>query len=201
MCCSSWGCRVGHNWVTELNWTWGNTDKTAYTQREPKAEESYSRNELRPHVAVQLHTTAVVWLLSHVWVFLTPWAAAHQASLSFTISWSLLKLVSIASVMLSNHLILCCPLLHLPSIFPNISVFSKELALQIRWPSIEASASAFPMNIQGWFTLGLTGLIYLLFKWLSRVFSSTTFLRHQFFGAQASLQSNSHFCTWPLEKP
>ena len=64
----------------------------------------------------------------------TPWTAAHQTSLSFTISWSLLKLMSIESVMPSNHLILCCPLLLLPSVFPSIRVFSSESALPIRWP-------------------------------------------------------------------
>ena len=75
----------------------------------------------------------VVQSLSHVWLFATPWITAHQASLSFTISWSLLKLMSIESMMPSNHLIFCCfPLL--PSIFPSIRVFSSELALHIRWP-------------------------------------------------------------------
>ena len=64
---------------------------------------------------------------------MTPWTAAHQASLSYTISWSLLKFMSIESVMLSNHLILCCLLFFLPSIFPSIRVFSNELALLIRW--------------------------------------------------------------------
>ena len=64
----------------------------------------------------------------------TPWTAAHQASLSFTVSWSLLKLISIESVMPSNHFILCHPLLFLPSIFPSVGVFSNELALHIRWP-------------------------------------------------------------------
>ena len=72
--------------------------------------------------------------LSHVWLFAIPWTAAHQASLSFTISQSLLRLMSIESVMPSNHLILCCPLLLLPSIFPSIRVFSSESALHIRWP-------------------------------------------------------------------
>ena len=72
--------------------------------------------------------------LSHVWLFATPWTAARQASLSFTISWSLLKLVSIELVMPSNHFILSHPLLLLPSIFPSIRIFSKELALHIRWP-------------------------------------------------------------------
>ena len=71
---------------------------------------------------------------SHVQLFATPWTAAHQASLSFTVSQSLLKFMSIESVMLANHLILCCPLLLLPSIFPSIRVFSGESALCIRWP-------------------------------------------------------------------
>ena len=72
--------------------------------------------------------------LSHVRLFATPWTAAHQASLSITNSWSLLKLVSIKSVMPSNYLILCCPLLLLPSIFPRIRIFSNESVLRIRWP-------------------------------------------------------------------
>ena len=75
----------------------------------------------------------IVQLLSHVWLFATPWIAARQASPSFSISWSLLKLVSIESVMPSNHL-LCRPLLFLPSIFLSIMVFSCESALHIRWP-------------------------------------------------------------------
>ena len=77
---------------------------------------------------------AVVQSLSHVQLFTTPWTAACQASLSFTISWSLLKLMSIESVMPSKYLILCCPLLLLPSIFPSIKVFSNESALCIRRP-------------------------------------------------------------------
>ena len=72
--------------------------------------------------------------LSHVWLFATPWTAAHQASLSITNSWSLFKLVSIKSVMPSNHLILCHLLLLLPSNFPGIRVFFNELILHIRWP-------------------------------------------------------------------
>ena len=76
----------------------------------------------------------VIQSLSHVQLFVTPWAAALQASLSFTISWSLLKLMSIESVTPSNHLILCHPLLLPPSIFPSIGVFSNESVLCIRWP-------------------------------------------------------------------
>ena len=115
------------------------------------------------------------------WLFATPWTAARQASLSFTISQSLLKLISIESVMPSNRLVLCHPLLLLPSIFPSIRVFSNELALLIRWPKYWASASVsvLPVNIQGWFPLGLTGLI-LVSKGLS-------IQKHQFFGAQPSL--------------
>ncbi|XP_055394396.1 DNA repair protein RAD51 homolog 2 isoform X6 [Bubalus kerabau] len=76
---------------------------------------------------------SIPWL-SHVRLFATPWTAARQASLSFTISWSLLKLRSIQLLMPSNHLILCCPLLLLPSILPSIRIFSSESALPIRWP-------------------------------------------------------------------
>ena len=75
----------------------------------------------------------VVQLLSRVQLFATPWTAAHQASLSFTISQSLLKLMSVESVMPSNHFILCCPFLLLPSVFPSIRIFSSESALHIRW--------------------------------------------------------------------
>ena len=82
---------------------------------------------------VHKQALSVQWL-SCVWLFSTPWTAAHRASLSITNSWSLLKLVSIASAMPSNHLILCCPLLLLPSIFPSIRVFSNESVLHIRWP-------------------------------------------------------------------
>ena len=93
----------------------------------------------------------VVQSWSCVWFFVTPWTAGHQASLSFTVSRSLLKLTSIESLILSNHLILCRPLLLPPSIFPSIRVFSKDLVLRLRWPSFGASASAsvLPVNIQG----------------------------------------------------
>ena len=77
---------------------------------------------------------SLVQSLSHVQLFAAPWTVAHQASLSITSSWSLLKLMSIESVMPSNHLILCHPLLLSPSIFPSIRVFSNESALLIRWP-------------------------------------------------------------------
>ena len=81
-----------------------------------------------------MFNTGSVQSLSRVWLFATPWTAAHQASLSITNSPSLLKLMSIKSVMPSNHLILCHPLLLLPSNFPSIRVFSKESVFHIRWP-------------------------------------------------------------------
>ena len=120
--------------------------------------------------------------LSRVWLFVTPWAAAHQASLSVTNSRSLLKLMSTESVMPTDHLILCHPLLILPSIFPSIKVFSSESALTSGGQSIGALASVLPMNIQSWFPLRLTVLISLLSKGLSGVFSSTATWKHQFFG-------------------
>ena len=112
---------------------------------------------------------------SHVWLFATPWTAAHQISMSITNAQSLLKLMSIKSMMPSNHLILCCPFFLLPSIFPRIRVFSNESALCIQWPKeVSALASVLPMNTQDWSSLGWTGWISLQSKGLSRVFSSTT---------------------------
>ena len=139
----------------------------------------------------------------HVQIFVTPWTAARQASLSIINSWSLLKLTSIELVMPPNYLILCHPLLLLPSIFPSIRVFSNDSVLHIRWLKIGVSAlaSVLPMNIQDWFPLGWTGWISLQFKSLSRVFSNTKVQKHLFFGTQLSLQSNSHIQEWLLEKP
>ena len=110
--------------------------------------------------------------LSHAQLLVTPWTAAHQASLSITNSRSLLKLMSTESVMPSNHLIPCHPLLLLPSIFPSIRVFSNESVLRIRWPkywsfSFSISIIQHPMNIQDWFPLGWTGWISLQSKGLS----------------------------------
>ena len=116
-------------------------------------------------------------------LFVTPWTAAHQASLSFTISWSLLKLMSAESVMPSIHHILCRPLLLLPSIFPSIRSSPMSQFFASVGQSIGASASVLPMNIQGWFPLGLTVLTALQSKGLSRVLSRTTTRKHQFISA------------------
>ena len=120
--------------------------------------------------------------------------------LVFRYLWSLLKLMSIESVMLSNHLILYHLLLLLPSILPSIRVFPMSQPFTSDGQSIDASASVLPMNIQGWFPLGLTGLISLLSKGLSRVFSNITFQRHQFFSIQPFLKFNSPNHIWLLEK-
>ena len=119
--------------------------------------------------------------------FATPWTLARQAPLSFTVSRSLLKLMFTESVMPSNYLFLSCPLLLLPSIFPSIRVFSSESVLHIRWPKYWSfSFSTSPSN-------EYSRLISFRMDWdFSRVFSSTTVQKHQFFSVQPSLWSNSH---------
>ena len=133
---------------------------------------------------------------------MTPWIATCQASLSITKSRSLLKLMSIKSVMPSRHLILCSPLLFLPSILPNIRVFSNESTLRMRWPKYWSfSFRISPSNEHpGLICFRMDWLDLLASKGLSRVFSNTTVQKHQFFGVQHSSQSKSHIHTWPLEK-
>jgi len=140
--------------------------------------------------------------LSHVQLFATPWTAAHQASLSPTPeaysnscpwSWWCHPIISPSVVPFSSCL----------QSFPASGSFLISQFFTSGGQSIGASASApvFPMNIQDWFTLGLTGLISFLSKGLSRVFSNTTVQEYQLFGAQLSLWSNSHIHTWLQEKP
>ena len=138
---------------------------------------------------------------SRVRLFATPWTVPRQASLSVTNSLSPPKPMSIVSVMPSNHLILCCPLLLLPSICPR--VFSNESALRIRWPKFWSfSFNISPSNEHpGLISFRMDWLDLLAVKGLSWVFSNTTVQKHQFFGAQLSLWSNSYIHTWPLEKP
>ena len=150
-------------------------------------------------VRVQLSS---VQSLSHVWLFVTPWTAARQASLSITNSWSLLKLMFIESVMPSSHLILCRPLLLLPSIFPSIRVFSNESVLHIRWPKYcSFSFSISPSN-------EYSGLISFRMDWVGLLAVQGTLKslqhhcsKHQFLSAQLSLLFNSHIHTWLWEKP
>ena len=139
-------------------------------------------------------------LLSHVWLFTTPWTLAHQSSLSINNCRSPPKPMSIESVMSSNHLILCRLLFLLPSIFPSIRVFSMSQFFASDDRSVGVLASVLPMNIQDWFPSQLTGLITFLSKGLSRVFSNTTVQKHHFFSAQLSLWSNSHIHTWLMER-
>ena len=162
-------------------WLCGNFDKVC--------DVNNFRLKLSKYTSLQNIQFSSVQLLSHVWHFATPWTEAQQASLSITNSWSLLKLMSIESVMPTNHLILLCPLFLLPSIFPSIRVFSNDSVLHIRWPKYwsSASASVLPMNTQDWSHLGWTGWLSLQSKGLSRVLSNTTVQKHQFFSTQLSL--------------
>ena len=139
--------------------------------------------------------------LSRFRLFATQWTAACQAFLSITNSRSLLNLTSIESVMPSNHLILCHPLLLPPSIFPSIRSFPMSHFFTSGGQSIgvSVSASVLPMHIQDWFPLGWTGWISLQSKGLSRVFSNTTVQKYQFFSIQLYLWSSSHSHTWLLE--
>ena len=135
--------------------------------------------------------------LSRVPLFATPWTAERQASLSIINSWSMLKLMSIESVMPSNHLILCHPLLLPPSIFPSIRVFSNESVTPIGWPKYWSFSFniSFSNEYSGLISFRIHCLISLQSKGLPRVFSNTTVQKHQFFGAQPSSQSNSHIHT------
>ena len=139
-----------------------------------------------------------VQLPTYIRLFVTPWTATHQASLSITNSWSLLKLMSMKSPMPSSRLILYCPLLLLPSIFPSIRVFSNESTLRIRCPEYWSFSFSISFSNEyselvsfrmDWFDL-------LAVQVISRVFSNTTVQKHQFFGTQLSSQSNSHIHTW-----
>ena len=140
--------------------------------------------------------------LSRVWLFATPWTAAHQASLSITNSRSLLKLMSIELVMPSNHLIICHPLLFLPSVFPPIRVFSNESILPIGWPKYGSfSLSISPSD-------EYSGLISFRMDWFDLLAVQGTLkslLQHHSSKASilwcSTLWSNSHIHTWVLEKP
>ena len=141
-------------------------------------------------VDIYLWLIVVVQSLSSVCLFATPWTAAHLASLSFTVSRSLLKIMSIESVMPFIHLILCHFLLLLPSTFPSIRIFSCELALPIRGSKYQ-SFNISPSN-------EYSGLIFFRIDWFDLLAVQGTLkslLQHQFFGTQPSLWSDSHICT------
>ena len=150
------------------------------------------QTSLHQHKVLLYFVFSSVQLLSRVQLFVTPWTAAHTASLSITISWSLLKLMSIESVMPSTHLILCCPFLLPPSIFPSIRVFTNESVLRIRWPkywSISPSSE-------------YSGLISFRMDWLDlhavqEIFKSL--LQHH--SSKASFLRHSAFFTVQLSHP
>ena len=140
---------------------------------------------------------SLVQLLNHVGIFVTPWTAACQASLSITNSRSLHKLISIESVMPSNHLILCLPLLFCLQSFPESGSFQMSQLFSSGGQSIgvSASISVLPMNIQDWLSLAWTAWISLLTKGLSRVLSKITVQKQWFFSTQFSWESNSNIHT------
>ena len=169
---------------------WRNTICCGFVEPNNKKYLFYPSAETIKGKEVIIHRFAVVvQSLSSVQLFATPWTAACKSSLSFSISLSLLKLMSIESVMPSNHLILCCPLYSCLQSFPASGFFlmSQIFASGGQCIGVSASASVLPMNIQGWFSLEWTGWISLLSKGLSRIFSNTTVQKHQFFSAQLSL--------------
>ena len=156
--------------------------KFIHKEEEPKdGRHDHKKWSERPFSSVQS--------LSCVRIFVTPWTAAPQASLSFIISPSLFTLMSVESVMPFNHLILCGPLLFLPSIFPTSGSFPMSQLFTSGGQSIGVSASTavLPMNTQDWSPSEWTGLISLQSKGLSRVFSNTTVQKHKFFSTQLSL--------------
>ena len=142
----------------------------------------------------EIKNVVIVQSLSPVWLIATSWTAACQASLSFGISRSLLKLMSFELVMPSNHLLLCCPLLLLHSIFPSIRVFSNESALYIRQPEYWSCSFSISSSNEysGLISFGIDWFELLAIQGLSRVFSRIPIQKHQFCSAQPSLWSISH---------
>ena len=146
---------------------------------------------------------AIVQSLSCIPFFVIPWTAAGQASLSFSISQSWFKPMSIDSVMLSNYLLFCCPLLLLSSIFPSTGIFSNGLALRIRWPKYWSFSFSISSSSEhsGRISFAIDWFDFPVSRGLLRTFCSTAVGRHQFFVAQCLWPSSSHTCSWPLEKP
>ena len=187
--------RVGFDWSD-----WAHTDTHVYTHTH-----THTHTHVLIYIIFQIlfpYQFSSVQSLSHVQLFVTPWTAARQGSLSITNSQSSPKSMSIESVMPSYHLILCYPFLLLLSIFPSIRVFSTESTLRIRWPK----CWSFSFKISS--AKEHPGLIFRM-DWLDLLAVQGTLkslLKHhsskaEFFSTQLSSQSNSHIHTWPLEKP
>ena len=141
----------------------------------------------------------VAQLVSLVWLFANPCTTACQASLSFTKSWSFLRLIPLIQWCYTTTSSSVTPFSSFLQSFPASGSFPMSQYVPSGGQRTEASVSILPMSIQGWFPLGLTGLISLLSKSLSSIFSNITVQKHQFFIAQFSLRSNSHINTWLLE--
>ena len=194
-CADSWGCRVGHDWATELNWTelkplivQGST-VFPYNLAHPLVYFKSSLDYLK-------YFAVVVQSLSCVQLFATPWTAACQASLSFTICWNLLKLMFIESAMPSNHLVLYHPLL-LHSVIFSIRVFPVS-CLCIWGPKYWSFSFSISLAKE------YSGLISFRIDWFGLLAAQgplKSLLQHQFFGGQPSLWSNSYIHTWLPEKP
>ena len=152
-------------------------------------------------IGIDIYILLVVQLPSCVWLFATQWTAAHQASLSLTISWSLLKFMSIASVMPSSHLILWRPLLLLSSILPSIRDFSKESAVHIRWPKYWSFSKSPSNEYSGLISFSIDGFDLLAVQRTLKTLLQHHSWRHQFFSALPSLQASSHNCMWPQGRP
>ena len=134
--------------------------------------------------------------LSRVWLSETPWTAAYQASLAITNSWSLVKPMSIESVMLSNHLILCCPLLLLPSVFPRIRVFSNGSVLHIRWPKYWSFSFSISSSNE------YSGLVSFRIDWFDLLAVEGTLKSHlQHHSSKASIIQHSAFTVVQLSHP
>ena len=172
---------------------WQSTLHTEHCHTFPDQLKQSNRLSLARRRESSVSNVAVVQSLSCVWLFVTPWTPACLASLSSTLSPNLLKLMSIESMMLSNHLILCCLLFLLPSIFPSIRVFSNDLALHIRWPKYWDFIFSISLSNEysGLISFQIDWVIGLQSKGLSRVLSRTTIQKYQLFGAQFSLWTNS----------
>ena len=176
-------------------------NRSKYRENFLKVDREMSHKHMKTDSTSLSITVVVVQLRSRVRPFATPWTTARQASLSFTISQSLLDSCPLSWWCYLTISSTAAPFFFLQS-FPGSGSFLMSWFFASGGQNIGASALASVlMNIHSWFPLGLTGLISLLSKRLLRVFSSTTIQKHQFLGTQPSLCSNSHNCTWLLEKP